>query len=226
MQTQLELARAGVGVDIFEMHPYAGGMVGGAIPEYRLPAGALDQDLAPLRNLGVRIHLNMKAGRDFHLSELRRDGFGQVVIMAGAQMGKKLGLEGEDCADVVDALQYLRQAREGHAPGIGRRIGIIGAGDTAMDCARTAWRLSADSAQSRVSVMSAQSGTGSETWTPTARRMTPATTWARSLTIGGRPNRSSHSPQKEIQLAPSTIPVSCTNPLLSGNSSSEPITAL
>jgi putative selenate reductase len=149
----LELARAGVGVDIFEMHPYAGGMVGGAIPEYRLPAGALDQDLAPLRNLGVRIHFNMKAGRDFHLSELRRDGFGQVVIMAGAQMGKKLGLEGEDCADVVDALQYLRQAREGHAPGIGRRIGIIGAGDTAMDCARTAWRLSADSAQSRVSVI-------------------------------------------------------------------------
>jgi NADPH-dependent glutamate synthase beta subunit-like oxidoreductase len=142
MAAALELARAGIGVEIFEMQAYAGGMVGGAIPEYRLPRGVIDQDLAVLDALGVRIHYNTMAGRDVQLSQLRREGFEHVVIAVGAQLGKKLGLEGEDCAGVMDALHFLRQSREGRPPDIGKRIGIIGAGDTAMDCARTAWRRS------------------------------------------------------------------------------------
>ena len=91
MATALELARAGSTVEIFEMHPYAGGMVGGAIPEYRLPQEVIDQDLSRLEELGVKFHFNTAAGRDFHLSQLRRNGFDHVVIMAGAQLGKKLG---------------------------------------------------------------------------------------------------------------------------------------
>ncbi len=142
MAAALELAQFGFAAEIFEMHPYAGGMVGGAIPEYRLPQQVIDQDLAKLASLGVKIHYNTMAGRDIHLSQLRRDGFEHMVIMAGAQLGKKLGLEGEDCAGVMDALYFLRRAREGQPVEIGQRIGIIGAGDTAMDCARTAWRLS------------------------------------------------------------------------------------
>jgi len=153
MAAAWELARAGCRVEIFEMHPYAGGMVGGAIPEYRLPAGVIDQDLAVLEALRVKIHYNMMAGRDVHLSQLHWSGFQQVIITVGAQLGKKLGLEGEDCAGVMDALHFLRQCREGDSPEIGRRIGIIGAGDTAMDCARTAWRLSTDLPDSRVSVI-------------------------------------------------------------------------
>jgi len=69
--------------------------------------------------------------------------------MAGAQLGKKLGLEGEECQGVMDALYFLRQAKEGQPAHIGQRVGIIGAGDTAMDCARTAWRQS----DSQVSVI-------------------------------------------------------------------------
>jgi putative selenate reductase len=142
MSVALELAQSGIAVEIFEMHPYAGGMVGGAIPEYRLPQSVIDRDLRILESHGVKIHYNTMAGRDIHLSQLRRDGFDQVVIMAGAQLGKKLGLEGEDCEGVMDALHFLRRAREGQPVHIGQHIGIIGAGDTAMDCARTAWRLS------------------------------------------------------------------------------------
>jgi putative selenate reductase len=142
MAAALELTQSGFSVEIFEMHPYAGGMVGGAIPEYRLPQQVIDQDLARLLSLGCKIHYNTVAGRDIHLSQLRRDGFMQTVIMAGAQLGKKLGLEGEDCEGVMDALHFLRRSREGHPVKIGQRIGIIGAGDTAMDCARTAWRQS------------------------------------------------------------------------------------
>jgi len=153
MAAASELARAGFAVEIFEMHPYAGGMVGGAIPEYRLPAGIIEQDLAALEALGVKIHYNMMAGRDIHLSQLRQSGFQHIIITVGAQLGKKLGLEGEDCAGVMDALHFLRQSREGNPVEIGKRIGIIGAGDTAMDCARTAWRLANDQSYGQVSVI-------------------------------------------------------------------------
>ena len=149
MAAALELAQAGCSVDIYEMHAYAGGMVGGAIPEYRLPQPVIDRDLERLLQLGVRIHYKARAGRDIHLSQLRREGFEHVVITVGAQLGKKLGLAGEDCDGVMDALYFLRQAREGQPVHIGQRVGIIGAGDTAMDCARTAWRQ----ADSRVSVI-------------------------------------------------------------------------
>ncbi|MCK5481743.1 MAG: FAD-dependent oxidoreductase, partial [Gammaproteobacteria bacterium] len=149
MAAASELALAGCTVEIFEMHGYAGGMVGGAIPEFRLPQAMFNRDLDRLQQLGVSIHYNVKAGRDIHLSQLRRDGFDRVVIMVGAQLGKKLGLAGEESDGVMDALYFLRQAREGQAVTIGQHVGIIGAGDTAMDCARTAWRLS----DSRVSVI-------------------------------------------------------------------------
>ncbi len=151
MAAARELAQAGLQVEIFEKHAYAGGMVGGAIPEYRLPASVIAQDLAQLDRLGVKIHYECEAGRDFRLADLRADGFDNVAIMVGAQLGKKLGLDGEDAEGVMDALHFLRQAREGRPVPVGPRIGIIGAGDTAMDCARTAWRLAAG--ESQVSVI-------------------------------------------------------------------------
>ena len=142
MAAASELASAGVQVEVFEEHRYAGGMVSGAVPEYRLPRKVFDRDFALLEDLGVRFHFGMKAGRDISLSQLRQDGFDKIVIMVGAQLSKMLGLEGEDCEGVVDALQFLRRAREGQATNSARHIGVIGAGDTAMDCARVARRLS------------------------------------------------------------------------------------
>jgi putative selenate reductase len=135
-----ELSRAGVPVEIFEQHAYAGGMVGGVIPEYRLPKGVIEQDLSRLRERGVRFHFNTAAGRDFSLADLQARGFDRIIIAVGAQLGKQLGLAGENCAGVVDALDFLRATRAGRPVAIGPRVGIIGAGDTAMDCARTAWR--------------------------------------------------------------------------------------
>ncbi len=149
MAAASELALAGCKVEIFEMHAYAGGMVGGAIPEFRLPIAKFNRDLERILKLGVTIHYGVKAGEDIHLSQLRRDGFDRVVIMVGAQLGKKLGLAGEESDGVMDALYFLRQAREGQPAPVGKHVGIIGAGDTAMDCARTAWRQS----DSRVSVI-------------------------------------------------------------------------
>ncbi|MDH3533362.1 MAG: FAD-dependent oxidoreductase, partial [Gammaproteobacteria bacterium] len=149
MSAAVELASAGCDVEIFEQHAHAGGMVGGAVPEYRLPQAVFDKDLGPLQELGVKIHYGTRLGPDFNLSRLRRDGFAQIVITVGAQLSKTLNLEGEDCAGVVDALKFLRGAREGQTIGLGRHVGIIGAGDTAMDCARVARRQS----DSRISLI-------------------------------------------------------------------------
>ena len=138
-----ELARAGFGVTIFEVQAYAGGMVGGAIPEYRLPQARLDQDLAVLRRLGVEIRYGVRAGHDVTLEQLRADGFAAVFVAVGAQVARRLDLPGEDAEGIIDGVTFLRGVREGRPTGVGARVGVIGAGDTAMDCARSARRLGA-----------------------------------------------------------------------------------
>jgi putative selenate reductase len=142
MAAAKELATAGCCVEVFEQHDRAGGMVGGAVPEYRLPWSVFEKDLQPLGALGVVLHYGKAAGTDFTLTDLRNDGFDKILIMVGAQRSKMLGLDDEDSAGVIDALAFLRQARGEQPVDIGQRIGVIGAGDTAMDCARVAKRLS------------------------------------------------------------------------------------
>jgi putative selenate reductase len=139
------LARAGVAVTMFEEHPYPGGMVGGAIPEYRLPQVRIDQDLAAIERLGVEIRYGRRAGRDFTVGDLRAGGYDAVLIALGAQRGRRLGLPDGDAAGVVDGVAFLRGVREGRPIDVGARVGVVGAGDTAMDCARTARRLGAAS---------------------------------------------------------------------------------
>ncbi|MEE8485288.1 MAG: putative selenate reductase subunit YgfK [Acidimicrobiia bacterium] len=137
------LGIAGIGATIFEAHPYPGGMVGGAIPAYRLPQFEIDKDMAILEELGVEIRYNQTAGKDFSLEDLRNEGFNRVFVGVGAQLPKYLGIEGEDADGVIDALSFLRSVRENTPMSVGPRVGVIGAGDTAMDCARSAWRVGA-----------------------------------------------------------------------------------
>ncbi|MGD2051178.1 MAG: FAD-dependent oxidoreductase [Acidimicrobiia bacterium] len=139
-----ELALAGIEVTVFEAYPYPGGMVGGAIPAYRLPQAQIDQDVDVLRRLGVEIRYGQKAGVDVTLEGLRRDGYRAVFVAVGAQLAKRLGIEGEDSDGVMDALHFLRSVREEQPVAIGARVGVIGAGDTAMDCARSALRVGAE----------------------------------------------------------------------------------
>ena len=138
------LARAGAAVTILEEQPYPGGMVGGAIPAYRLPQASIDQDLAVLKQLGVDFRYGQRAGVDVTIDGLRAEGFAAVLVAVGAQRGKRLGLPGEDAAGVLDGVDFLRGVREGRPAAIGSRVGVIGAGDTAMDCARSAKRVGAD----------------------------------------------------------------------------------
>ena len=137
------LARAGAQVTILEEHPYPGGMVGGAIPTYRLPQAQVAQDVAVLERLGVEIRYGVRAGRDVTVAGLQADGFGAVFVAVGAQQGRRLGLPGEHAAGVLDGVEFLRLVREGRAPAVGPRVVVVGAGDTAMDCARSARRAGA-----------------------------------------------------------------------------------
>ena len=139
-----ELAYSGFQVTVFEAHPYAGGMVGGTIPTYRLPQHEIDADMAVLEQLGVEVRYDQKAGVDFTLSQLRSDGYLAVFIAVGAQLAKKLDLEGEEADGILDGITFLRSVREGQPIPVGPRVGVIGAGDTAMDCVRSALRVGAD----------------------------------------------------------------------------------
>ncbi len=138
------LARLGFGVTIFEARPYPGGMVGGAIPVYRLPQARLDQDLTRLERLGVEIRYSTRAGVDFSVDDLLGGGYEAVFVAIGAQVGRRLGLDGEDADGIVDGITFLRSVREGRPPDLGARVGVVGAGDTAMDCTRSALRIGAD----------------------------------------------------------------------------------
>ncbi len=135
------LAQAGYAVTVFEARPYAGGMVSGTIPAYRAAQAVIDQDLAIIRNLGVEVRYDQQAGRDFTFAALRGQGFKYVVIAVGAQRGRKLGIPGEEAEGMLDALEFLRSCREHKPPKLGARVGVIGGGDVAMDCARSARRL-------------------------------------------------------------------------------------
>lgn len=135
------LARAGHRVTIFEAQPASGGMVSATIPGYRAPFQSIDSDLFRIRALGVEMRHGQEVGKTVTLDSLRADGFRAIVVAIGARRGLRLGLDHEEATGVIDGLDFLRAARSGRAPKLGRRIGVIGGGDVAMDCARSALRL-------------------------------------------------------------------------------------
>lgn len=140
-----ECRRAGLPVTVFEADDRAGGMVHATIPVYRAAEESVLRDLRELEDLGVDFRFNMVFGRDFSLPDLREAGFGAVVLAAGAPRGRPLGLEGEQNEGTLDGLSFLRERRRGEGETLeGMRVGVIGAGDVAMDCARTARRLKAE----------------------------------------------------------------------------------
>jgi putative selenate reductase len=139
----LSLARMGFSPEIFEAKDHAGGMVGGAVPRYRLDDRALSVDLERLESLGVTIHLGTAIGRDVTIEDLRSR-FSHVFLGVGAQKGKRLGIPGEEAHGVIDALEFLDRLRSGVPMDLGKRVLVVGGGNSAMDGARSAQRLVSD----------------------------------------------------------------------------------
>ncbi|MFH1861346.1 MAG: FAD-dependent oxidoreductase, partial [bacterium] len=134
------LALQGYPVSVFEADAKPGGMLYSCIPEYRLPREILDQEIAAILDGNVEIHCNQVLGRDFNIEKLFAEGYKAVFVALGAQKGRRLQLEGEDCEGVFPSIEYLKACnQQGQHLAIGR-VAVIGGGNSAVDAARTALR--------------------------------------------------------------------------------------
>lgn len=136
------LARLGHAVEIRDAGPIAGGMMHFGIPAYRLPRDDLMKEVRQIEAMGVKIILNHKV--DDLLAEKKVGGFDAAFLAIGAHIGKRTDIPARDAARVFTAISVLHGAETGEAPKLGRRVVVYGAGNTAMDAARTATRLGAE----------------------------------------------------------------------------------
>jgi len=111
------------------------------IPEYRLPREVLELDIENIKASGVEIRTNTALGRDVTLDQLFEQGYKAVFIATGAYRNLSLGIPGEDAEGVIDVIAFLKAVKRGEAKAPGRRVGVIGGGNAAIDAARTAHRL-------------------------------------------------------------------------------------
>ena len=132
-------------VTVFEQREKLGGMLRYGIPDYRLPQDILDRDIQFILNTGVNVVYGKNIGDDTDLDEVKKE-FDAVYISIGAHDDRKLGIEGEDCENVVSAVKMLRSVGEGKAPDMaGKKVLVVGGGNVAMDATRTGMRLGASS---------------------------------------------------------------------------------
>ena len=135
----------GIAVTVFDQMPEPGGMLRYGIPEYRLPKKAvLAPELAHFEKLGVHFAFNRRLGADLKLEELQRD-FDAVVLAVGCWTASGMRCAGEELAR--QGIDFLREVAEGRAAANPGRVIVVGGGNTAMDCVRTAVRLGAERVQ-------------------------------------------------------------------------------
>ncbi len=136
-------AIAGHEVTVFERQPQPGGMMRYGIPEYRLPKATLDAEIATITALGVQIVCGRSIGTHLRLEDLQRD-FDAVYLAIGSWTPTPMNLEGENSDGVLTGIRYLEQVAKGGDPEPGTDVVVVGGGNTAIDCARTALRRGAE----------------------------------------------------------------------------------
>ena len=150
-----DVRREGHDVVMYEALHKSGGVLSYGIPEFRLPKRLVDREISRLEKMGVRMERNVLVGRTRTIAELREeDGFDAVFIGTGAGLPKFMGIAGENLVGVLSANEYLTRSNlmkaydreRSHTPEYeGRRVAVLGGGNVAMDAARTALRLGAES---------------------------------------------------------------------------------
>ncbi|MBF0416967.1 MAG: FAD-dependent oxidoreductase [Magnetococcales bacterium] len=138
------LRQAGHAVEIFEALPALGGMARYGIPRFRMPWDIMDREIRAILDLGVTVHYNQRLGQDFTIAGLKSQGFDAILLAIGAHKAKAMRVPNEDVPGVMGGVDFLRKVVLNEPIEIGKRVGVIGGGDTAMDCARVARRLGAE----------------------------------------------------------------------------------
>ncbi len=136
------LAVSGFNVTVYEAKESPGGMVSGSIPEFRLPGGVTSRDISSIEALGVTLHYGGRIDSE-RLKTLKSE-YDYLYLSVGAALNKKLKIPGEDLPGVMDPIRFLSAVKSGNRITPGRRIGVIGGGNTAIDAARTALRLAGE----------------------------------------------------------------------------------
>lgn len=133
------LLMAGFEVDVFEEKHFAGGMAADVIPAFRLKNDAIEKDIKRIEKLGVKVHYGTRINKALFDQFVNERRF--VFIATGTPESKKLGVKGEDSMGVIDPLVFLSDLKKGNAVLPGRRVLVIGGGNTAMDVARAVKRM-------------------------------------------------------------------------------------
>lgn len=149
-----DMARRGYEVTVFEALHEIGGVLKYGIPEFRLPNSIVDYELDNLRRMGVHFEKDTVIGRTLSVDDLANDGYRAIYVASGAGLPRFMGIPGENLNGVLSSNEYLTRINlmgAGH-PGAmtpvvkGRRIMVVGGGNTAMDSVRTARRMGAEEA--------------------------------------------------------------------------------
>jgi len=139
----LELRTRGYAVTVFESLPKAGGMLRYGIPSYRLPREVLDREIQDILDTGVELKTGVNVGKDITFKELENN-YDAIFISVGASKSSPLGAPGDDVAGVYGAVELLRDFNLGKQIAFGKRVAVIGGGNSAVDAARTALRSGAE----------------------------------------------------------------------------------
>lgn len=137
------LRQKGHEVTVFEAMPYAGGMLRYGIPEYRLPKAVLEEEVSLIREMGVEIRTNTRVGQDISFASIRKN-YDAVCIGIGAWKSTGVRCEGENTPGVIGGIDFLGKIERNEPFIMGKKVAIVGGGNTAMDACRSAVRLGAE----------------------------------------------------------------------------------
>ncbi len=132
------LVKLGHKATVFEALPESGGMMRVGIPGYRLPREVLNGEIEEIKSIGVEIKLNTQIKS---LDLLFEQGYDAIFLGVGAHQGIRLGVEGEELPGVIEAVEFLRGSNLGERMDVGKRVGVIGGGNVAIDAVRTSLRF-------------------------------------------------------------------------------------